>query len=44
MLLQDLHGERACLHDGVLPREALRWLPTEGEAVDDWCPRARRGR
>ena len=32
MLLQDLHGERACLHDGVLPREALRWLPTEGEA------------
>jgi carboxylate-amine ligase len=32
MLLQDLHGERACLHDGVLPREALRWLPTEGQA------------
>jgi carboxylate-amine ligase len=31
-LLQDLHGERACLRDGVLPREALRWLPAEGEA------------
>jgi carboxylate-amine ligase len=31
-LLHDLHGERACLHDGVLPRAALRWLPAEGEA------------
>ena len=31
-LLADLHGEQVCLHDGVLPREALRWLPAEGEA------------
>jgi carboxylate-amine ligase len=31
-LLHDLHGERACLRDGVLPREALRWLPASGEA------------
>lgn len=31
-LLQDLHGERAALREGVLPREALRWLPSEGEA------------
>ncbi|HEY2193713.1 MAG TPA: glutamate--cysteine ligase [Actinomycetospora sp.] len=31
-LLQDLHGERAALRDGVLPREALRWLPSDGEA------------
>src|ERR1700712_1691882 len=31
-LLQDLHGEQACLHDGIMPREALRWLPVEGEA------------
>jgi carboxylate-amine ligase len=31
-LLQDLHGERAALRDGILPREALRWLPADGEA------------
>jgi glutamate---cysteine ligase / carboxylate-amine ligase len=31
-LLQDLHGERAALRDGILPRAALRWLPGEGEA------------
>jgi carboxylate-amine ligase len=31
-LLQDLHGEQACLRDGVMPREALRWLPGEDEA------------
>ncbi len=31
-LLHDLHGERACLRDGVLPHQALRWLPGEGEA------------
>ena len=30
-LLADLHGERACLHDGVLPRAALRWLPEPHE-------------
>ncbi|MDL5159950.1 carboxylate--amine ligase/circularly permuted type 2 ATP-grasp protein [Actinomycetospora termitidis] len=31
-LLQDLHGERACLRDGILPREALRWLPEPTDA------------
>ncbi|MFC5065828.1 glutamate--cysteine ligase [Actinomycetospora atypica] len=31
-LLQDLHGERACLRDGILPRSALRWLPEPGDA------------
>lgn len=31
-LLQDLHGERACLRDGVLPRAALRRLPEPGDA------------
>ena len=30
-LLVDLHGERACLHDGVLPRAALRRLPEPSE-------------
>ncbi len=42
-LLGDLHGERAALHDGILPREALRWLPAEGEAsttVPDGTTRA----
>jgi len=32
-LLHDLHGERACLHDGVLPRAALRSLPEPSEAA-----------
>ncbi|GLZ47264.1 hypothetical protein Acsp06_34490 [Actinomycetospora sp. NBRC 106375] len=32
-LLQDLHGERACLHDGLLPEAALRWLPQPHEAA-----------
>lgn len=31
-LLQDLHGERACLRDGILPRAALRWLPEPGDS------------
>jgi glutamate---cysteine ligase / carboxylate-amine ligase len=31
-LLQDLHGERAALADGILPRAALRWLPEPGDA------------
>lgn len=32
LLLDDLHGDRACLRDGVLPRAGLRWLPGPGEA------------
>lgn len=32
-LLEDLHGERACLRDGVLPRASLRWLPGPDEAA-----------
>ncbi|MDF2976665.1 MAG: hypothetical protein K0S40_1393 [Actinomycetospora sp.] len=39
-LLQDLHGERACLHDGVLPEAALRWLPQPHEAAMNLHPGA----
>ena len=39
-LLQDLHGERACLHDGVLPEEVLRWLPAPHEAAMNLHPGA----
>jgi carboxylate-amine ligase len=39
-LLQDLHGERACLHDGVLPQAALRWLPQPHEAAMNLHPGA----
>lgn len=37
-LLQDLHGERACLRDGVLPEGALRWLPRPHEAAMNLHP------
>ncbi|MDD7942088.1 glutamate--cysteine ligase [Actinomycetospora lutea] len=37
-LLQDLHGERACLHDGVLPESALRWIPRPHEAAMNLHP------
>lgn len=37
-LLQDLHGERACLHDGVLPEAALRWIPRPHEAAMNLPP------
>jgi glutamate---cysteine ligase / carboxylate-amine ligase len=39
-LLQDLHGERACLHDGVLPEDALRWLPQPHETAMNLHPGA----
>jgi carboxylate-amine ligase len=39
-LLADLHGERACLHDGVLPRAALRWLPAPHETAMNLAPGA----
>lgn len=39
-LLADLHGERACLHDGVLPRAALRWLPGPDETAMNLAPGA----
>ena len=39
-LLQDLHGERACLHDGVLPAGALRWIPAPHEAAMNLHPGA----
>jgi carboxylate-amine ligase len=39
-LLQDLHGERACLHDGVLPEAALRWLPQPHETAMNLHPGA----
>ena len=39
-LLQDLHGERACLHDGVLPEDALRWLPQAHETAMNLHPGA----
>lgn len=39
-LLVDLHGERACLRDGVLPEAALRWLPAPHEAAMNLHPGA----
>lgn len=39
-LLQDLHGERACLHDGVLPESALRWIPGPHETAMNLHPGA----
>lgn len=37
-LLADLHGERACLRDGVLPRAALRGLPRAHEVAMNLHP------